>query len=1217
MQWTGFKALRTYERPLQNDLRELERFLRELNDRVGRNTSSEPVSGPGGENADLADHAFTHATQTATNLAGGTDPLGPWEFTWTHEHTFAPLEATRTPITIRAASAHSVDLISVQDSASAVLTVMDEQGDIAIGTANTDDAHLTVQGRAVDPELAILDLAPWGWWDANDPNATFADSSSAYSNGGEITTWSDKSGNSRHLPYDTTYNRKPLLWKTAASGTGSPANLPTTGLPVVGTVDAGSGAPGGSGVRTFGPIDGAAGSYHNLGVISWTVFVVARTIPPTIGNITYLGCDTPISSTPLNLGPNTVGNPDTVLIQYRSTGTQQVYSRQQVTFTSNVFWRFTFQRDITGAAHHIYYDNGELTTAGGGASGTPLTAAFTPQYLLRSRTNVSFSDFQNHLAEVLIFDYALDTTQLAEVHAYLDDKWGLENAAGGGGGSTKDLQRWNALDGTVLARVTNAGLVGIGDDLDPVARLHVVDTTEQLRLGYDDTNYLSATVGSTGSTTFDLTGTSPTFLFTDPVYVTFTTEQVRIRYDASNYFAITVASTGSTTLNLVGTTPGFTITDPVTISGLGAAQTPFTITANAAQVANLFEMQTSGGADYWTWGPTGDLMGIQANIGAATIPLCIRAHTSGTVDLFVLRGPSGSTTRFGLDVNGRARWFESSTPTHVVDQGYVYTKDFSNRTELCYFDSDGASTGVEIRITNAGVLNLVAGNFGNPTSPGVNLVGSNGTALTAMRSDAVLVLDQAIAPTWTGSHIWDPSADATQVTLKAYPLQVTDTLVAHYFDNGSGTSEPWFALSAGSGSTEFGVLKLGYLGSGNGKAQIRATLNATDAADNNVSALVFDVATTLTAAYAFKFTNTAVSKDYFVIGPAGTAAFGYQGGLLVDSSAQLVMVGATSYNNALVTAFANAFSHDTSSVTPGAISASVNYVSVGTTANVPTNWYAGTRGGVTVIVSGDTTGASGCELACIVGQLGIGAYGGTWDKPTGQSSLRGDWLRVSSLRATFIGSKASGPGLTAGNRPMILSGVYAPISPYVDGTTGQSWGVEIASPISTFTPTITPTAGGIKITHPLKNAHTNYANTRGMHAYFEPYALAAGGFTGNVSGDVSFDDGTNNQSGLYEYTAQWDKLLSGAFARPTTNGGTALGANAFGWSSLWLKDTAAAFEIQVQTTNTSISADRVLTIEMGDSNRTLDLTPIYCLHANERHNRPFLRRRCDDTGRDC
>ncbi|MDZ7726636.1 MAG: tail fiber domain-containing protein [Candidatus Campbellbacteria bacterium] len=56
------------------------------------------------------------------------------------------------------------------------------------------------------------------------------------------------------------------------------------------------------------------------------------------------------------------------------------------------------------------------------------------------------------------------------------------------------------------------GNVGLGTT-SPSARLHSLSTTEQLRLGYDASNYLSATVGSAGSTTLSLTGTSPEFTF--------------------------------------------------------------------------------------------------------------------------------------------------------------------------------------------------------------------------------------------------------------------------------------------------------------------------------------------------------------------------------------------------------------------------------------------------------------------------------------------------------------------------------------------------------------------------------------------------------------------------------------------------------------------------------------------------------------------------------
>lgn len=55
------------------------------------------------------------------------------------------------------------------------------------------------------------------------------------------------------------------------------------------------------------------------------------------------------------------------------------------------------------------------------------------------------------------------------------------------------------------ARINSSGNVGIGFT-DPSARLHVVSTTEQLRIGYDATRYASFTVGSTGTLTITPTG---------------------------------------------------------------------------------------------------------------------------------------------------------------------------------------------------------------------------------------------------------------------------------------------------------------------------------------------------------------------------------------------------------------------------------------------------------------------------------------------------------------------------------------------------------------------------------------------------------------------------------------------------------------------------------------------------------------------------------------
>jgi hypothetical protein len=64
--------------------------------------------------------------------------------------------------------------------------------------------------------------------------------------------------------------------------------------------------------------------------------------------------------------------------------------------------------------------------------------------------------------------------------------------------------------------------VGIGTTA-PSAKLHALAITEQFRLGYDTSNYVSTTVGSTGSVTFDAVGSGAAFNFSDHVGIGTTT----------------------------------------------------------------------------------------------------------------------------------------------------------------------------------------------------------------------------------------------------------------------------------------------------------------------------------------------------------------------------------------------------------------------------------------------------------------------------------------------------------------------------------------------------------------------------------------------------------------------------------------------------------------------------------------------------------------------
>ncbi len=170
-----------------------------------------------------------------------------------------------------------------------------------------------------------------------------------------------------------------------------------------------------------------------------------------------------------------------------------------------------------------------------------------------------------------------------------------------------------ANNGIEVMRVNATGKVIIGTGTTAATKLHVVDLTEQLRVGYDASNYLSTTVGSTGGVTFNAVGAGGTFSFSGAVTINnaadvklvfakptanifsiqqdvsrlyfynnttsnplFTmlnggnvgvgtvspsakihslanSEQLRLGYDTSNYFSTTVGIGGDVTFNSVGT----------------------------------------------------------------------------------------------------------------------------------------------------------------------------------------------------------------------------------------------------------------------------------------------------------------------------------------------------------------------------------------------------------------------------------------------------------------------------------------------------------------------------------------------------------------------------------------------------------------------------------------------------------------------------------------
>lgn len=113
-------------------------------------------------------------------------------------------------------------------------------------------------------------------------------------------------------------------------------------------------------------------------------------------------------------------------------------------------------------------------------------------------------------------------------NTHIGQNSGVSNSTGSytltiGSGSllVADTDYQLSIGNTIVGNMATR-LLGIGLDYSfvPAATWHIESLTEQLRLGYDGSNYFSTTVGATGGVTFNAVGASAIFTFSDPVNIT-------------------------------------------------------------------------------------------------------------------------------------------------------------------------------------------------------------------------------------------------------------------------------------------------------------------------------------------------------------------------------------------------------------------------------------------------------------------------------------------------------------------------------------------------------------------------------------------------------------------------------------------------------------------------------------------------------------------------
>lgn len=181
------------------------------------------------------------------------------------------------------------------------------------------------------------------------------------------------------------------------------------------------------------------------------------------------------------------------------------------------------------------------------------------------------------------------------------------------------------------------------------ARLHVIKTTEQLRVGYDTTNYWNATVSSTGSVTFDLTGTGPGFTFNKFVIINGTLA-TNANVNTANFAVTTIGSSGTTTqAELL-----FGGASQVRYRGISRGSTQTTATANDSYASWIFGSQgfTEAGSGTHALAAQVVFKAITITNGAAT--------TTNSATVYIEGAATGATTNYALWVDSGTSRFDGS-----------------------------------------------------------------------------------------------------------------------------------------------------------------------------------------------------------------------------------------------------------------------------------------------------------------------------------------------------------------------------------------------------------------------------------------------------------------------------------------------------------------------------------------------------------------------------
>jgi hypothetical protein len=295
-----------------------------------------------------------------------------------------------------------------------------------------------VQGVTSDPpDISSLEA----WYKA--------DSIVGLNDGDDVTPWQDQSGNGRHLSQS-----QPGSWVEPTYIASAVNGLPAVDFNPVGDP---------AGDDTFLELGLTVPDKYDLGSSAFTLFTVYTNAgndhPYVFGDI-----NAPVGYTGWSFirAINLAGVPATAQVRFQNQTTLTISSPQTIA-NDGAYHVFSCGRDGAGA-FFCNLDGSDVTAAGSPTSTAQLTFSALAEFGAGTKEVV--------LAEWLLYSRKLTTAEIAQVEAYLNAKYNLND--GGAGAGEDDLTLWNNAAGTTLTRVNSSGALGIGVDPDAY-QLHVLD----------------------------------------------------------------------------------------------------------------------------------------------------------------------------------------------------------------------------------------------------------------------------------------------------------------------------------------------------------------------------------------------------------------------------------------------------------------------------------------------------------------------------------------------------------------------------------------------------------------------------------------------------------------------------------------------------------------------------------------------------------------------